>query len=202
MAISICALATPFLFKRKIIPFVVLVFGASTVHTSALVFLFAFPLYWLKFSSKIKLVVFFSLLTILFLFKDIIMLVADFIFRGDKYTGHIQTTSVGGITMAIVYMIFALFQVYYNKKGTNPYISILLLISIIQFTGGYSQTVPRVAYYFLPLFALSFPEALSAIKAKTRSIYSFVLVVLFTTFFFLQASSHYLEVVPYKFFWD
>lgn len=202
LAISICALATLFIFKKKIIPFVALVVGASTIHTSALVFIFAFPLYWLKFSSKIKLGVCFIILIILFLFKDIIMLVADFIFRDDRYTGHIQTTSVGGITIAVVYMIFALFQVYYDKKGTNSYISILLLISIIQFTGGYSQTIPRVGYYFLPLFALSFPEALSAIKAKTRSIYSWAFVVWFTTFFFLQASSRYLEVVPYKFFWN
>lgn len=202
IAVSICVIATLFMLRKRLIPFILTTVLASTIHTSALVFLFAYPLYWLKISTKVKLFAFFGMLLVLLMFKDIISLVADIVFRDNHYSGHINTATTGGVTIAIVYMFFALFQIFYNKNGTNPYISILLLISTIQFTGGYSQTIPRIAYYFLPLFALSFPEALSAINDKTRSIYTAVLIVLFISFFFLQASSHYLEVVPFRFFWE
>ena len=203
IAVSICVLATLCLLKKKLIPYIVIVVLASSIHTSALFFIIAYPLYWLKMPTRIQLLVFIVLLLVLLFFKDIIVTVANLVFGADnRYSGHIQSSSFGGYTIAIVYLCFGVFQIYHNKQHSNPYIPFLLLITILQFTGVYSQTIPRIAYYFLPIFALSFPEALSNINNKNRPMYTCAFVMLFVTFFFMQASSHYLEVTPFKFFWE
>lgn len=206
LAISICVIASLFLLKRKLIPFVLIVIIASQIHASALLFIVAYPLYWMRISNLKLLIASLIILFILIAFKDVISLVADFIFgEGNRYSGHIQSGEFGGFTIALVYLLIAVLQIVVNSKSSgheNPYIPFLLLLMLFQFTGIYSQTIPRMGYYFLPFFALSFPEMIKQLPKKNRTVIELALVVLFVTFFFIQASTHYLEVTPFKFYWE
>lgn len=203
MAISICSVATFFIFKRKLLPFVAIVYLASLFHTSALLFLLAYPLYTYRISNK-KLFVFGAIaVCILVLFQNSMQLVAMILFGADsRYVESLSNSEFAGFTIAIVYFAFALFQMSLDKKNHNPYLSILILLGIIQTTGIYSQTIPRLAYYFIPIFSLSFPEALSISNKSTKQVSQIVIILLFVSFFMMQASGHYLNVTPFKFFWE
>lgn len=206
LAISICVIASLFLLKRKLIPFVLIVVVASQIHASALLYLIAYPLYWMRISNMKLFIASLVFLFILIAFKDVISLVADFVFgEGNRYSGHIQSGEFGGFTIALVYLAIAVMQIVINSKRPdheNPFIPFLLLLMLLQFTGIYSQTIPRMGYYFLPFFALSFPEMIKQIPKKNRTFTELALVVVFVAFFFLQASTHYLEVTPFKFYWE
>lgn len=203
IAISICAIATLFLFKRKIIPFVLVVFGASTFHTSALLFLIAYPLYVYRLSNKKLMTLGIIGIAILILFKNSMQLVATLFFGSNsRYVESLQSSEFAGFTIAIVYFVFAMYQMYLDKQSKNPYLPYLFLLTIIQTTGIYSQTIPRLAYYFIPLFAISFPLAINSLhKTKRFNVQTF-LIIIFVSFFMMQANGHYFDVTPFKFFWE
>lgn len=202
LAISICVIASVFVFKRKIIPFILLVLLASFFHTSAMFFLLAYALYNYKIRTRKILFIGVILLIVLTTFKNTMLIVADIVFGVDnKYSSHLSSTEYGGVTIAIVYFIFMLYQMYVSKKD-NKYISFLMLLTIIQTTGMYSQVIPRLAYYFIPFFALSFPEALHSLPQQKRLLAQTSLLFVFIAFFLMQANSHYLDVTPFKFFWE
>ena len=202
IAISVCAIATIFIFKKKILPFVLIVIGASFIHTSALLFILAYALYNYKISNKKILLAGTLLIAVLLVFKGSMSVVAEIIFGADsRYGSQLENSEFGGFTIAIVYFIFTIFQMYISKND-NKYITILMFLTIIQTTGIYSQTIPRLAYYFVPLFALSFPEAIKEEANQKRKIMQASLLFVFMSFFFMQANSHYLAVTPFKFFWE
>lgn len=204
IAVGLCAIATNFLFKRKLIPFVAIVYVASLFHTSALLFIIAYPLYVYRISNK-KLLIFGLLAVCVLVFsQNSMQLVAMILFGADsRYADKFTNTEFGGFTIAIIYFVFALYQMYVDKKSSNPYLPILILLGVIQTTGIYSQTIPRLAYYFIPLFALSFPEVLNMVRdRKTRMISQCFFIVIFVSFFMMQANGHYLNVTPFKFFWE
>lgn len=204
IAIGLCAIATNFLFKRKLVPFVAIVYAASLFHTSALLFIIAYPLYVYRISNNRLLI--FSLLAVcvLVFFQNSMQLVAMILFGADnRYADRFTNTEFAGFTIAIVYFAFALYQMYVDKKSNNPYLPILILLGVIQTTGIYSQTIPRLAYYFIPIFALSFPEVLNMVNdRKTKMISQCFFIVIFVSFFMMQANRHYLDVTPFKFFWE
>ena len=138
--------------------------------------------------------------------KDVLSLVVDFIFgEGNRYSGHIQSGVFGGFTIAIVYLVIATMQIIINTKSSsnkNRYIPFLLLLMLFQFTGIYSQTIPRMGYYFLPFFALSIPVFINQLSHRNRTIVELSFVIVLIAFFFIQASTHYVNVTPFKFYWE
>lgn len=206
LAISICVIASMYMMRRKWLPFILIVLLASQFHASALLFLIAYPLYNIHISNVKLFLASVIMLLVLIVFKDVLSLVADFVFgEGNRYTGHIKTGEFGGYTIAIVYLLIAIVQITANTRNKhldNPYIPFLLVLMLFQFTGIYSQTIPRMGYYFLPFFALSFPVMIKQLPKKNRMIVELSLVVLFVSFFFMQASTHYLNVTPFKFYWE
>lgn len=203
IAISVCVVATHFLFKRKLLPFVLIVFMASRIHTSAMLYILAYPLYVYRLSNKKMMLWGIACIAVLILFQDTMQFVAMILFGSDnKYADRFSSVEFGGYTMAIVYFVLGLYQLYLDKRNSNFYIPFIFFLAVIQTTGIYSQTIPRLAYYFAPLFALSFPQALANKPRATRLANQALLVVMFVSFFFLQAGSGYLNVVPFKFFWE
>ena len=203
IAISICALATIFIFKRKLLFFLIIVYIASRFHTSALFFIFTYPLYNYKVSNRTILIVGLLLLAVLIAAQNVMSVVADLILGADsRYSSQLENSTFAGFTMAIVYFAFAVFQMAISSRGNNKYIVIIMLLTIIQSTGIYSQTIPRLAYYFIPMFAMSFPTALNELKFSVRIKAQTILIVIFISFFMMQANGHYLDVTPFKFFWE
>ena len=205
MAIGICAIATNFLFKRKLLPFVAIVYLASLFHTSALLFLLVYPMYVYRYKISNKKLFILGILAICILvfFQGSMRFVAMILFGSEsRYVESLENSEFGGVTIALIYLAFALFQMFVDKKNSNPYLPILFFLAAIQMTGMYSQTIPRLTYYFIPIFSLSFPQALNAINKNMRFMYQSALLILFVSFFIMQASSHYLDVTPFKFFWE
>lgn len=205
MAIGFCAIATIFLFKRKLMPFIAIVYFASLFHTSALLFLLAYPLYVFRYkiSNKTLLILGLAAVLILVFFQNSMQFVAMILFGAEsRYVESLKSSEFAGVTIAVIYFAFALFQMYLDKKNSNPYLPILFFLAVIQMTGMYSQTIPRLAYYFIPIFSLSFPQALSAMSKNTRLMHQSVFIIIFVSFFMMQASGHYLDVTPFKFFWE
>lgn len=204
MAVGLCAIATNFLFKRKLIPFVAMVYAASLFHTSALLFIIAYPLYVYRISNNRLLIFGLLAICVLVFFQNSMQLVAMILFGADsRYADKFTNTEFGGFTIAIVYFAFALYQMYVDKKSNNPYLPILILLGVIQTTGIYSQTIPRLAYNFIPIFTLSFPEALNMVRdRKMKMVGQCFFIIIFISFFMMQANGHYLDVTPFKFFWE
>ena len=180
-----------------------IVIAASFIHTSALFFIFAYFLYNdYNLSNNKTLMIGIILILILILFKNSMIFIANLLFGAEnRYSEQLQNSEFAGITIAAVYFAFTLFQMYFSKND-NRYITIVMFLTIIQATGMYSQTIPRLAYYFIPLFSLSFPHVLNNIQKPKRQIFQFLIIIIFLSFFFMQASSHYLSVTPFKFFWE
>lgn len=203
IAISICAIATVFIFQKKLLPFLAFVYIASKFHTSALFFVLTYPLYNYKISNKKILIIGIFLLIVLIAAQNVMSIVADLIFGVDsRYSTQLDNSTFAGFTMALVYFIFTIFQMYVTPIKQNNFIPILMLLTIIQSTGIYSQTIPRLAYYFVPMFSMSFPIALKTLKKPLQLNMQVLFIVLFISFFMMQANGHYLDVTPFKFFWE
>lgn len=205
IAISITVIASIFLLNKKIVTFILFVLLASYIHTSALFFLLVYPLYWLKPSDKKVIIIgsvgiFFMLVS-----KQIIIFIANLIFGADnRYASQIENSSFGGVTFAIIYLLFVLLLAFLNKnkKNNNHFTPIVMLLCIVQFTGLYSSVMSRIGYYLIPIFILAITNALSLTKRPEKNILKIGVLSLSLLLFFIQAKEGLYEIVPFKFFWE
>lgn len=203
LAISVIALASHFLINKKLPIYFILVLIASLIHTSAFLFIIAYPIFWSKISDRLILIYgMIGIVTMLFS-RNIIVFVAEIIFGSDnRYTSQAISDEMGGITIALIYLAFVLLYYNLNRNSNKHFLGILMLLCLIQFSGMYSQTVSRIGYYFIPSFCLAIPQVILNVKGlKYRIIKTSVLFIALSIFFKL-ASTKSFEITPFKFFWE
>lgn len=207
LAISITMMSVYWIKKKKIIPFILTVLLASTMHSSAIVFLVAYPMYYVKL-TEMQSFIFTLLIPVVYVLKAPLFTVLSKIL---KENAEMENTGAG--TLFVVFFMVYLFLVVSNSqqhKKQSGWINLFYIACICQAFGGIYSTAMRVGYYFMPYLAAALPNTVSDFQytgkntEKRDFILSYVFILIAFALFGLYSlsSGSWAKTNPYVFFWQ
>lgn len=203
IAIGICTLAYNFIVQKKIPAFIALVLLASTFHTSAIVFL---PAYWiyhkLNMSPKMLFVYIIAIVFLMFTIKSIATTMVSFIFGGELYLGALGDSVVPSYNLLIIFIIIFIATYISQNKELAKLRSFVLMTVAFQTLGIITTHATRIGYYYFVFLSLAIPYAIETSNLKSKGLIRGLLAVILAIFFFYVNGGGYLDVIPYKFFWE
>lgn len=204
IAIAICFLSFHYIVQKKIPIFLALVLLASTFHTSAILFL---PAYWVyhKFdlTPKRLIISLMGLLFVVFFVKSIAVEIVTFLFGGEKYVSALDSSGAPSYNLLILFFVVLFWTYMSDNYQLAKLRSFVLLAVAFQALGIISAYATRIGYYYYIFFPLVIPLAIDTSKRiSNKGLVTAIICGLLCAFFFYVNGSGYLEVIPYKFFWE
>lgn len=202
IAMSICLFAYMFIEKRKLLPFLVLIALAASIHKTAIVFVLVYPLSYLKIKPLYVFLVIISIAIVIYSSQNIIDIANNL---WDKEYG-IRVTS-GGYIAATIYVLIFVFCVAFSKhpleQNINSTMFYILIAGFICYIERYigARASERISYYFIFSQLTLLPNALKngriaeKDKIAVEMVISFLCVLLFM--YRLKDSG----LIPFQFFW-
>lgn len=209
IAISLMVPAYYFVKKKKLIPFVLMVFLISLFHKSGFIVLILYPIYHFKISTaSIWLLGLFLIITWIFrapIFSFVMDIIGGY---GGRYD-DIQDT--GAYAMLILFVVFAVYSYVIPdpKKmsdDTRGLRNVLFLVIAIQVFASVSTVVMRMNYFFLILIPILIPKIVEIRKTEwvqMANLSEVVMVGFFFAYFFYGAymGEDILNIFPYLSIW-
>lgn len=204
IALGICFYAFHYIIKEKLFLFVILVLLASLFHTSALLFL---PAYWTYHKFKLtKLSLLVSLVVVVlatFFIKPIAVEIVSLLFGGEKYISALEVEGTASYDLLILFIFVLSFTYISQDETVNKLRPFLLFTIAFQTLGIVSPYATRIGYYYYMFFPIVIPLVIKTTKLfNNKPLITMLLCLLFALFFFYVNGSGYLDVIPYKFFWE
>lgn len=203
IAIGITCYSFKYIQEKDMTKFLVCIALASSFHITALIFIFAYPLYNIRFEKK-QYIYIIPLFLFVFIFREQIFLLIYRLVKGTE--GEIEKT--GAFNMLIVMTTVLIFSYIFGSKDKkdlklNAYRNYLLVAIFIQIFASLSNNIMRLGYYYYIFITLLIPHVISRQKNQKIKILSYIaLVILLVAFFEMQTGGGYLGVSPYHFYWQ
>ncbi len=207
------AFAYPCIRKRKPIAFLLSIGFASMLHSTALIFIVAYPLCVFVAYKKKHLVLILVLSALGTLAPQLVMTALNsvpipMLQARLGYIAHgiyeADTTGVGYGTI-IFLTVLAVFYMWRKRADfDNTYSELLWLISLGIVFQGWSHVIVefyRVAMYFIVFNAFLLPERLQLIPKRNRSVFTLATIVVFVVYGIFVLGDN-VGVIPYSFCWD
>ncbi len=206
-ALGIIGISYIFLNKRKVWLFIGSVILAATFHVSAIVFIIAYPLCnWLRMSTGKYIIASVLGIIVILSLSSILAYIVPLVFGGEKYMGYIKHEVIPSYNLLIA--VFFIFLFTFLAKKPSEFLrnsrALLFMAVMCQSLGLVSVIGTRIAYYFFIAVCLAIPQTITEwqIGNLTKQITKFSIASAMCAFFFYANSSGYLEVIPYRFFWE
>lgn len=208
VAIAITLFSYIFIRNKKPIIFILTVLLASTLHKSAIVFLAAYPIYYLKAMGKMRWMTV-GLLPVVYLLRNPLFSVLSRLFKDDAVPDNNSA-----VTLFLVFSAVYIFTAIYTDKNNihnEGLLNLFWVACICQAFGGVYSTAIRVGYYYMIYLMLLIPKVLINIKTKINDngqTYAVVTWVVYVCFGLFGLYSIYISETswamanPYHFFWQ
>lgn len=203
VAMSICLFAFEFAKKKKLIPFLLLVFFAMLFHKTAIVFLVVYFINILKMNWKSYALVGVGSAIVL-AGSGYIVEICKILFNEEAYDTKVE--SGGLVATAIYVLILAVGFIFSNKKQKNDelfkFFFYFTYIGLFTYVLRYVELVilERISYYFLFGQIVLLPKVLNNFDGKVKSITKTITLILCILLFMYRLSSS--DLIPYLFFWQ
>lgn len=224
VAVFVCVLAYRYIKKRKLIPFVLLVLLATQFHITAILFLLAYPLSYLRFNKTTVVGISVVGIIVVLLFNQVLNMFVQLLptYYGD-YVGSekFAENKLGNVVAALVQFVFLyasslsryrisgktksneMFTREYDEASFMQFMMLMsFLLSVIAIR---ATTLDRLSMYFWIFSIIYIPNMLCNIhKRENRMLLQAGAVVL--TFLYNVIILYYRPewhgIMPYKFFWQ
>ena len=201
IAIGWCFFSILFIQERKPIKFFITVLLCSSFHSSAIIFLIAYPLYHMK-TNKDWYILGLCILPIIFIFRYQLFSVLSKIFKEEAIPN--DTCALG---LMLVFVGIYIFCFLFGKKSKefNGLLNLFYIACVCQLFAGIYNTAMRVGYYFTLPLTLVIPRAVENMqwnfkeKAMIKILINFAFVLFGLNSLY---SSGWACAYPYSFFWQ
>lgn len=231
IAVSIVMIAFIMLQEKKYVRFVLLVLLATTFHTSAFIFLLAWPISRMRLSGKGILITGIGILGVYVLFAELLSLILGLL---PSYYAHYLTTSAFDAGNLANYLDFAIKMAFLvlaylmnygsrerqkaisdnqragkNAAKTIPiqdtYIYFMIISAGLSLVATRASMLDRLEQYYWIFAVISIPDILAKIeKRKNKVIVITAVTILIVAYnlLLLWLRPEWNMIVPYKFFWE
>lgn len=208
IAIGIIILSIFCIEKHKKVLFVLAVLFASAFHSSAVIFLIAYPLYYVKFNNVTKLI-FVMALPVIYLLREPLFVIFSQLFKDDA-----EIESTGAITLFIVFSLIYLFLIFFaddSDRQQNGLVNLFYMACVCQAFGGVYNTAIRVGYYFMVSLVIALPNTIVSMEKRgisKRNEYQISYMILLFVFVVYglsalsKSNGSWAMTNPYHFFWE
>lgn len=200
IAIGITIFSLKYIEEKKLVKFILIIFFSTLFHSSAKIFIIAYPLYHLKLSNNRKLLLA-LFIPIFYILKAPLFSIFSKIFKDSA-----EATETGAFMLFLVFFLIYIFLVFFNKKNDaeqNGMINLFYFACICQAFGGVSQLAMRVGYYFMIHTIIAIPNTITNMEDKKSS--KLLNIIIFAAFvgfgIYSLKTSTWAMTYPYKFFW-
>lgn len=209
LAIGVGFVAYDLTRKRKLILFVLAVLLAISIHTSAFMLAFMYPLYYAKITKKWLFAVVPALAVVFVFNKPIFSFFSMIIEQYTGYEGGVSLT--GAYSMLILFILFTIFAFLIPDEEcideeTIGLRNFMLLALALQMFAPLHVLAMRMNYYYIIFIPLLVPKIIECKSERWRQVAVIgrhVMVLFFLVYFFVNANSgSNLHVFPYHFFWE
>lgn len=204
IAVGLTLWSYEYIVRRKLVPFLLIVLIASTLHKTSLIFI---PFYWLAQVKIGRTVLICALVALPFLMgaaRSFAFILAD---AAGDYSGYAESTyaSAGGPNYLIMLLILAAIAYSrckylakrYDYKYT-PYINALAVTIALAPLVWVDPSFLRLSYYYSIFFLALFPHLIESLyPAHDMKAQTLVTIVVLTVFSFIIIRTG----SPYGFFW-
>lgn len=203
IATAITLYSFEFLKKKKIVPFLIIIFVASTIHRSCLIFI---PFYFICRIKKPK-IIFIATLLLFPLFMLIRNVLALYFQSIGGYEEYNQFEGAGTITFSAMFILISIVALIRhrtllkNYNNGDYYFNAFALALLFLPLTWINPNMMRVVQYFSIFMILFVPIIIHSFKSYSNDIYAkmknFAILILILLFF--KAN---LNAPPYGFFWQ
>ena len=201
LSIAVCLLAVDYIEKKQFAKFLAIVLLATTLHSSAILFLAAYPAYHIKLSLHFRVASVFAL-PLIFMFRVPIFNILSKILKDNA-----EAVDNGSINFFIILTLIYMFCIVFfdfKDKQINGYMNIFYICCFCQIFGGIYMIATRVAWLFMTILIFLLPLGLSKMKSKRQSeLFTIMIMGAFVAcgIYSLQNTS-WSQSNPYYFFWQ
>lgn len=203
LALSILLLSYKFLKERMLLKFICMVILAALFHSSALIFLIAYPLANMKIGINHILSILISLVLAVFFpgkIKEVLMIVS----WSDQMQNYVDSDTVLTMSGFIIQLCIYAFCLFYRKsilksdmKDVVLY-NLLLLGLIFQSLSIVIAEFFRISMFFSVFSIILIPKALKMIDDKNIKVIIYLLVLSALIFYILWSGMF----IGFEFFWE
>ena len=211
IAIALMIISIDFIKKQKLIPYIILIITAFSIHTSAICFI---PVYflWGKAISKKKAWILFMITILLIPTRGMILPLIKH-FSPERYSGYslVENYQINWLVI-LVPIVFCIYFLLYvnvennviNEKDSFYYILSIISISLLILSSN-SSLLGRLSFYYNCGFMIIVPSATMWHSKKNSKYYSLVkysIVMMLVLYFCISTPGGTYQIDHYKFFWQ
>ncbi len=202
IAIGICLYSVDYIQGKKIIKFLASVIIATLFHSSAWVFLIAYPLYYYRPSKKIRWISV-GLIGVVYAFRYRLFNAFSVLFKED--VGLVESSA---LTLVIVFTAIYVFCFVFSDEQKNEEISGLMNIfycaCVTQSFAGLHNLAMRVGYYFMIILIVLLPNVINTMTIESnRKVMNYAVLSSFGVYgLYSLSTTFWAKAVPYYFFWQ
>lgn len=204
IAIAICVYAIDFIIEKKPVQFTALVLFSTLFHSSASIFLVAYPIYYLKFSRRTRWASV-AMLGVVFLFRYQLFSVFSKLFKENA-----ETTETGAFLLFLIFTAIYIFCFLFKNDELHDHeivdglLNIFYAACIMQSFSGIHNLAMRAGYYFMIVLVVLLPNIIITTPVKNnRKIMIGTVVLIFSVYgLYKLRESTWAQAVPYYFFWQ
>lgn len=196
--------------NKKLILNFILVFLATLFHSSALVLLLIYPIYYVKITKRWLLFVIPSMI-LGFVYRETLFTLG-LVYAKDHYIElYSNIFDTGGYTMLLLLILFAIFSYVIldeNRadRDTLALRNMLLVIVFIQFFATISTIAMRLNYYLLIFVPILIPKVISCARSRYQILArqaSTIMCIILSLYFIINGytGDDILRIYPYVPFW-
>lgn len=201
LAIGLCALSILFIERKQPLKFIIIVFFASTLHATSLLFIIAYPAYhYIKVKKKTR-VLSVAAIPLIYIVRRPL-----FSFFSSFYKADVQITDTGAFRLLIVFVGLYVFCSYFSDDSQEQIglLNIFYFACIFQCFAGVNTLVMRVGLYFMVPLIILLPNVVMSMENRNNyRISRDIFCIFFVCYglYVLHTPSYALSY-PYYFFWE
>lgn len=209
MALSVLLFAYDYILERKWIRFIIIVLLASCFHSSALIFLIAYPIAKVRINFK-QWIAIIAIVAAVFLAKARVAGLVNSVIMGmDRYSRYSTSTSqlslMGAMILMCIYVVSFIFS--YPLYKDDDELKMLLNLSVVSIAFMTMVTIVgefhRISMFFGIYNTVLLPKAWKMYRVEDRrlkAVYLLGMVAVFIAYFLLIGLNNY-DLATYRFFW-
>lgn len=179
IAVGLCFYALTAIQERKPLKFAAVVLFASLFHSSAMLFLAAYPLYHIKMQYSMR-IVSICVIPAAYLLRFEFLKIYSALFRSGVATDN--NGALGMLLLLTLIYLVGCFFVDKNDHELNGYMNVLLVCCMIQTVANIHATAMRIGYPYMIPVVLLIPKLFDKMEWRVRVVSKWTVTVFFSVF--------------------
>ena len=153
-------------------------------------------------SPKMLVVYIITIVILIFSIRSIATTLVSLLFGGEMYMSALEEDAVPSYNLLILFVLILISTYISHDKELTKLKTFILMTVAFQTLGIITPYATRIGYYYFVFFSLAIPYTIETSNLNNKGFIRGAVAIVLALFFFYVNGGGYLDVIPYKFFWE